>query len=147
METPQAITWSHWPPRQRPGQAIMLIIIILLLGSLVIYWLGLTWQSGVLVTALVFSLRDFLFARSLLINRDGLSLSTPLTGARLMPWRDLHPLERGPTNLAVKTRGGSSLVFTLPEDEQIDMLDDWIKWQAAGAVDIPAHEPPPLVRP
>lgn len=146
METPQAISWSHWPLKSRPRQAILLILILFALASLVLYWLGLSWQSGLLLIALVFSLRDFLFARSLMVNREGLSLSTPLTGAKVLPWKDLPPLERRHHVLRVAPRNGRSFEFTLPQGETLDLLEDWIAWQAAGAVDIPTHDPPPLTR-
>jgi|GEM_PF-2478865 len=146
METPTAITWSHWPPRSRPRQAILLVFILFFLSSLVVYGLGWSWQSGLLITALVFSLRDFLFARSVLINREGLTVSNPLTGAHLRPWAELPPLRREKEGLEVDMRRGPCLTLGLPEEEMIDLLDDWLKWQAAGAVDVPADEPPPLTR-
>lgn len=146
METPPAITWSTWPLRRQPKRAILLVFIILLLSSLVLFWLGWTWQSGALICALVFSLRDFLFARSVLVNREGLTLSTPLTGARLHPWTDVSELSHTDTVLKATLRKSSSLELELPEDEVIAVLDDWVLWHRAGAVDLPSDGPPPLTR-
>jgi uncharacterized integral membrane protein len=131
VERPRSLTWSHWPLKGRPLMAILLIAILILVSSLVFYWLAWSWQAVLLLVAFFFSLRDFLFARTVLIDEQGLTVSHPLTGARHTDWSALGTLQLREDRLIAQPRRGRLVVVPAPNGEALDLLRDWQNWQGA----------------
>jgi hypothetical protein len=115
--------------------AILLAAILILVSSLVLYWLGWTWPSGLLLLAFIFSLRDILFVRSVRIDDMGIALSHPLTGARHWEWEELEPLKLHPDRLLIPPIGERVRVAPAPPVDLRARLQEWLDWQAA--------DPPP----
>lgn len=129
LECPHDLAWSHWPPRTRPRQFILLVAIILLVASLLYAWLPGTWEANLLLVAFVFSLRNFLFVQSVLLAEDGVSLSHPLTGARRWTWSEVGGLELTDTHFVVSLLNKKCVEFPSPPGPQRVELQAWIQWQ------------------
>ncbi len=128
LERPLDLAWSHWPPRSRPRQFILLLAIVILSGSLVYYWLGLSWESNVLMVAFIFSLRNLLFARSVLLAEDGLSLSHPLTGARCWKWPEIAGLELENAQLYLSLLNKQRVELPAPPGALHAKVHEWHQW-------------------
>jgi hypothetical protein len=128
VESPVALVWSHWPLRHRPLLAILLAAFLILLASLVFYWLGWTWQGGLLLVAFLFSLRDILFPRNMRLDEAGLTVSHPLTGAQAWEWRQIEALALLQDRLQVRPRGKRAAWLPLPAELDISHLQAWLQW-------------------
>lgn len=109
---------------------VLLATFLMLVASLVLYWLGWSWQGGLLLLAFFFSLRHLLFARSIRLSDKGLAVSHPLTGARVWDWDVIERLECRLEALYVVPRGKRAQTLPLPEKVQRGLLQEWVEWFA-----------------
>jgi len=85
----------------------MPVLGIVLLASLsTLYWLGLSSHAALLIVVFVFSLRDFLFPSSCSLDVEGLTVSSPLLGAKFYPWESIHDLTLESGNPLLHLRSG-----------------------------------------
>jgi hypothetical protein len=137
LEQPLDLSWSHWPLRQRPRQLILLLAITLFAASLVWFWLGVGWTANTLLLAFVFSLRNLLFPRNVLVADDGVSISHPLTGARRWSWREVEALESQPDGWRLRLAGKAPVLLPDPPPELVLRLREWGDWRGrAGDEDL-----------
>lgn len=129
LERPLDLSWSHWPLRQRPRQLILLLGIVLFSASLVWFWLGFGWTANMLVLAFVFSLRNLLFPRNLLLAEDGITSSHPLTGARRWSWREVEALESLPGGWSLRLAGRAPVPLPDPPADLEPRLREWAAWR------------------
>lgn len=84
------IQWTHSPWSRNPLRALLVLAILLIVASLVVWWLGPRVESAILLIAFVFSLRDSILPLSFSIDEDGLHQSSPLRGAKSIYWEDMR---------------------------------------------------------
>lgn len=126
---PLDLSWSHWPLRHRPRQLILLLAIVLFSASLVWFWLGFGWTANVLLLAFVFSLRNLLFPRNVLLAEDGVTCSHPLTGARRWSWREVEALESHPGGWRLRLAGKAPVQLPDPPGDVEPFLREWADWR------------------
>ncbi len=116
--SPTFLQWTHHPLAANPSRAALVLLLLLILASLVVYWLGGSAVSAALIVALVFSLRDFFFPSSCLLDEAGFSLSAPLTGTRREGWESVERWYQGQRELKLHLKGGGSLKLPPAESRE-----------------------------
>ena len=106
-QSERCLKWTFSPIQQDPVRWILVVLILAVCSSLVLWWLGPNWSSLLLITVFLFSLRDFLLPASLVVDDMGLTISTPLTGAKCWPWEEIAALERGPRGMRLLLSNGT----------------------------------------
>jgi len=137
LEPPLDLSPSHWPLRQRPRQLILLLAIVLFSASLVWFWLGVGWTANTLLLAFVFSLRNLLFPRNVLLAEDGITCSHPLTGARRWAWREVEALESHEGGWRLRVAGKAPVPLPDPPPELAPRLLEWEGWRRQAGDESP----------
>ncbi len=109
--------WTHLPLKARPLRFWLLVLLVLLVASILVYWLGAGLESLVLSVLFVFSLREGLFSSSISASELDLTLSAPLTGARSFSWSKIAQLKLEGPGLIIECADGKVLARALPPDQ------------------------------
>ncbi len=109
--------WTHSPIKARPLRFWLLVLLVLLVASLLVYWLGAGQESLVLSVLFVFSLREGLFSSSISASELDLTLSAPLTGAKSLGWSKIAHLKLEGGGLIIECADGKVLARALPADQ------------------------------
>jgi len=121
--------------KEAPGRGLLVLAILLLVASLVLHALGASAVSALLILVFLFSLRDFLFPTTLLLDDEGLRASSPLTGGAHWSWWRIERLELQAGGLWLTPRGGRRRRLPAPDGAAAAGLAAWLAWRAAGGAE------------